>query len=112
MFDELRASLGISEVSAVGGFMGAVVSVLMRLTGTKSLGGSLAAIACGTACAGYVTPLILEIAKFSQRTESAIAFLIGAFGLIFAGAVVKSIPDWVTAVRERILGNKGGGGGQ
>lgn len=107
-------ALGISEPSAIGGFIGALVSVAMRLTGATTMVGSVLALACGTACAAYVTPLVLELAKFSPKTESAIAFLIGAFGLIFAAAVVKSIPDWVAAVRARLIGgaDRGKGDGQ
>lgn len=93
MLEEALAAVGLTKPATIGGFMGAVVSVALKLVGSLNLWQAALSVAGGTLFAGYVTPLVLEVLVLTQRTESGIAFLIGAFGLLSAAALVKALPE-------------------
>lgn len=105
-FDSVLTALGLSKGATIGGFLGALVSLkfieglnVWQRAGTV-LGGMLSA--------AYVTPLVIIVVELSPKAESAVAFLIGVFGMSVAAAVVKAMPELITAAKERISGGKGG----
>lgn len=104
MIDEALAALGLSKPATIGGLVGAIVSLkfiegltIFQRAGTV-LGGMLSA--------AYVTPLVIQVIELSTRLESAVAFLVGVFGMSIAAAIMKAIPELVAAARDRI--GKGG----
>ncbi len=106
MLDAFLAALGLTKGATIGGFFGALVS-LRSLEG-MNLWQGFCALLSGTLCAAYITPLVLVTANISLRTESAISFLIGWFGLALGAAVFKAIPDWANSLRKKVFGEKGG----
>lgn len=81
MSDELSipATLGIKYTSLVAGFAGGVVSLSFVVGLTKPQ--MLSAVATGALSAGYLTPLLVELAsawlKVSVAAEGAAGFFIG-----------------------------------
>ena len=106
MLDSILVSLGLSKGATVGGFFGSVVS-LKFIDGP--LGQRLTTAACGWLCAAYLAPLILEVAgvSLSTRNELAVAFLVGLFGMSLVAQILKALPEWGTAIKERITGGGG-----
>lgn len=99
-------TLGLSKVALVGGFFGTAVSLALRLLGALVWWQAMLSLAAGTACAGFVTPLVVELGDLSKRTEGAIAFIIGLFGLLIAAAIAKELPEWTKLLRERVRGKR------
>ena len=106
--EAILGSLGLSKAASAGGFIGACVSLMLRTLGSLSAWQSIFAVIGGTACAAYITPLALELGSLSPRTEGAIAFLIGMFGLVWGAAIVKATPEWIDALRKKLFGRDGG----
>ena len=106
MFEHLLAALGLTKGATLGGFLGAVVSLkfIENMTWVQRV----PTVFGGMLCAAYVTPLVAEMAMHSPtaRTESAIAFLIGMFGMSIAAAIVKAMPELIAAVKDRIKGSR------
>jgi len=61
---------------------------------------------CGTASAAYVSPLAMQMLSTGQRMEGAISFLIGVFGLILGSAIVRTLPEALTALRKKFIGGE------
>ena len=99
MIEELLAGMGLSKTSAIGGFFGSLVS--LRFLGELTMWQGATALFSGTMTAAFITPLVLQVGAMSQKTEGAISFMIGTFGLILGAAIVKEIPSWLVALRER-----------
>lgn len=94
------SAVGIKLATLVGGFLGALVSLkFIDGLGRWQRGTTVLA---GAVASAYVTPLILAGFDLSGHLEGAVAFLVGLFGMSFGGAVIKAMPDFVAAVRERI----------
>ena len=104
MIDSIFVTLGLTKGATIGGFLGALVS-LKFIEGMTWLQ-RIPTVFGGMCCAAYVTPLVLDLASMSAKTESAIAFLIGVFGMSVAAAVVKALPELITAAKDRIGGGK------
>lgn len=104
--NEVLNSVGLSKIALVGGFFGTAVSLALRLLGSLIWWQAILALIGGTACAGFVAPLVMELGELSKRTEGAIAFLIGLFGLLIAAAIAKEIPEWTKLLRERVRGKR------
>jgi len=94
-------SLGLKVATLVGGFLGALVSLKfieglsVKQRGTTVLAGALVS--------AYVTPIVVEFLELTPKLESGVAFLCGLFGMSFTGAVVKAMPDWVAAAKEKVF---------
>jgi hypothetical protein len=75
----LRYGLDIGFI--LSGFFGALL--LSMKNKKKSIGKSVSAILAGTACANYLTPLILNFAPDSihEKGKYAVAFMMGYIGL-------------------------------
>ena len=102
MFESILTTLGLSKGATIGGFLGALVSLkfIEGLTWVQRI----PTVFGGMLCAAYVTPLVLELtlSTHTAKTESAVAFLIGVFGMSIAAACVKALPELITAVKNRI----------
>lgn len=103
-------ALGLKYVTLAAGFVGSVIS-LKFIEGQTALQRATTVIAGGLVAA-YCTPLSIDLLMWcgvfsaypSPRTEGAIAFLGGLFGMALAGATWKAIPVWYEAARKRIFG--------
>ena len=105
MLDSMLVTLGLTKGATIGGFLGALVS-LKFIEGLNWMQ-RLPTMFGGMCAAAYVTPLIMELAPtISPKSESAIAFLIGVFGMSVAAACIKALPELITAAKERIGGGK------
>lgn len=105
MVEQLLTAIGLTKGATIGGFFGALVSL-------KFIEGlfwwqRIPTVFAGMMAAAYCTPLVMEMFTISVKTEAAIAFLIGVFGMSLMGAVVKALPELSTAainyVKERWL---------
>jgi len=104
MIDEALAALGLSKASSIGAFFGSLVS--LRFIGTLNMWQGASALFSGTVAAAFVSPLVHEMTALSAKTDGAVSFLIGVFGLVFGASVVKEIPSFVSALKTRIGGDK------
>lgn len=101
--NEILSAVGLKKLPLIAGFVGALVSLkFIDGIATWSLWQRLSTVACGAAVAGYCAPLTVSVLELAPGTEGAVAFIAGLFGMSAAGAVVKAMPEWMNAVRERI----------
>lgn len=101
--NELLSAIGLKKLPLIAGFVGALVSLkFIDGIATWSLWQRLSTVACGAAVAGYCAPLTVQVLELSTGAEGAVAFIVGLFGMSAAGAVIKAMPEWVGAIRERI----------
>jgi hypothetical protein len=109
MFESILSALGLSKGATVGGFLGAIVSLKLieNLNGWQRA----STVFAGALAASFVTPLVLEVVSLSAKLESAVAFLIGVFGMSLGAALMKAIPEFVSAARNKFLGSSGNGSG-
>jgi len=102
MIDTVLTALGLSKGATIGAFFGALVS--LKFIGELTWWQGACALFCGTITAAFISPLVMEMSQLSARTEGAISFLIGVFGLVFGASVVKATPELLTALKERFIG--------
>lgn len=101
--NEILSAIGLKKLPLIAGFVGALVSLkFIDGIATWSLWQRMTTVTCGAAVAGYCTPLTVQVLELSTGAEGAIAFIGGLFGMSAAGAVIKAMPEWLAAVRERI----------
>jgi hypothetical protein len=95
------SAFGIKVAALVGGFFGALVSLKF----IEGLGKAQRAttVLAGTIVSAYITPLAVTYLELSPKLEGGIAFLCGLFGMSFTGAIIKAMPEWVAAARERVF---------
>jgi hypothetical protein len=75
------------------GFAGSLVDALHR---QKSLRETVIHLICGTASAGFLTPLVFQVTAIdpSPNLQSAMAFLMGILGMRVVDMIVRRIfPD-------------------
>lgn len=103
MIDAILSGVGLKKITLIAGFFGALVS-LKFIDGIAawSLWQRISTVAAGAIVAGFCAPLTVEILELSTGTEGAIAFIGGLFGMSAAGAVIKAMPEWLDAVKQRI----------
>jgi hypothetical protein len=95
------ASLGLKIATLAGGFFGALVS--LKFIDGLSLRQRGSTVFAGTLVSAYVTPVIVAYLELSPKMEGGIAFLCGLFGMSFTGAVIKAMPEWIAALKDRVL---------
>jgi hypothetical protein len=91
------------------GLMGAIVG--LRFAPGGAWWERASNVAAGALCAGYVSPAAAEVLGLgSSATQSALAFLLGMFGMSLAAAVLTAVQTvkWADIVTRK-LGGKGGG---
>lgn len=101
LIDDGLTLLGIKATTVGGSLIGAIVS--LRFLAPMPGWAKLFSVLSGAFFAAYVTPLASELFNLSTRVESAVAFLIGLFGLAFASAVFTAIPGIIDAAKQRIF---------
>lgn len=100
MIDAILSSLGISKGATIGGLLGAFVS--LRFVDQLNVYTGAITLICGMLFAAHTTPLIMWAVEMSPRTEGAVAFLLGVFGMSMVAAVIKAMPELVAAAKDRI----------
>lgn len=95
-------AVGLKWLTVMAGFIGAVIS--LKFIEGLSLRQRASTVIAGALVAGYCTPLTVELLNLSARLEGPIAFLGGLFGMSIAGALIKAIPEWVAAAKQKYLG--------
>lgn len=102
---------GVKLAIAAPSFIGAAIS--LKFVEGQNWWQRITTVLCGGAAAAYSTPLAIDVllwagvfgAEPSARTEGAIAFISGLFGMAIVGAIMKAIPEIIAAARKRILGS-------
>ena len=103
--DALLSALGLKQGAALGGFLGALISLkFIDGIGTWPLWQRASTVLSGALVAAYCTPLTMDVLDLSPKTEGAIAFIGGLFGMSIAGAVIKAMPELIAAAKNRIGG--------
>lgn len=97
-------AFGLKWVPLAAGFVGAVIS--LKFIEGQSVAQRVSTVIAGAFIASYCTPLTIELLSLSAspRMEGAIAFIGGLFGMSIAGALIKAIPEWVSAAKTKWLG--------
>jgi hypothetical protein len=98
---EWLTALGLKFASLVGGFFGALVS--LKFIEGLSVKQRPTTVLAGTIVSAYITPVIVSYLELSLKLEGGIAFLCGLFGMSFTGAVIKAMPEWVEALKAKVL---------
>lgn len=101
---------GLKAVPLVAGFAGSLIS--LKFIEGQTLPQRATTVVAGALVAAYCTPLAIDLllhfavfsAQPSGRTEGAIAFIGGLFGMAIVGALIKAIPEWVNAAKAKWLG--------
>jgi hypothetical protein len=84
----LEEVFGIKTSAVVAGFVGGVVSLAMIRDLTPKV--AITTVIGGTACAAYLTPLIIEYLDLGgSNLENALAFLTGVCGMNGVAGVFK-----------------------
>lgn len=81
-WEDTLVGYGIEVGLLISGFFGAMLMVGRR--SAKNIGTTVASILAGTACANYLTPVVLHFAPASiqeSRSKYAAAFMMGFIGL-------------------------------
>lgn len=91
----------------LAGFFGALVSLIFH-PDTKALTARCVLVASGTVTAYYVGPLVIGFLKISPSLGSGVSFLVGAFGMSLAAAIMRAIriADLWALVSAHLGGNK------
>jgi hypothetical protein len=80
--------LGVKLTALVAGFVGGIVSLAMIRDLTPKI--AVTTVIGGTACAAYLTPLIIEYFNLAESNlENALAFLTGVCGMNGVAGVFK-----------------------
>lgn len=95
-------AIGLKWLTLAAGLFGAVIS--LKFIDGLSVWQRASTVFAGALVAGYCTPLTLELMGLSPKLEGPVAFLVGLFGMSIAGALIKAIPDWVAAAKQKVLG--------
>jgi hypothetical protein len=94
-------AVGIKFAALIGGFFGALVS--LKFIEGLSVKQRASTVLAGTAVSAYATPVIVNLLELSMTLEGGIAFLCGLFGMSFTGAVIKAMPEYVSALKSKFL---------
>lgn len=101
---------GVSVSTLLAGFAGALIA-LSFLPPYKTWRGMAAAVAAGTLIAAFSEPLIAHYLDAPAKLHQAIAFLVGLAALSVIPLAFKAVPEFFTALADRIRGTGGYGGG-
>lgn len=105
MLNDLLSAVGLKKLPLIGGMLGALIS-LKLIDGISgwTLWQRCTTVGSGAVVAAYCSPLTVEVLALSNGSEGAVAFIGGLFGMSVAGAVIRALPGWAKALRERISG--------
>lgn len=101
--DSLLSALGLKKIPLIGGLLGAIVS-LKFIDGIAlwPLWQRFTTVGSGALVAAYCSPLTVDVLALSPGSEGAISFIGGLFGMSIAGAIIKALPSWAEAIKDRI----------
>lgn len=102
--DSIFTALGLEKSSAISGFLGALVSYRFFLE--LEWIDRIVTVALGIPVALYCGPLVAHAFSLSPKAELGATFIIGAVGVSFLSAVVKAMPEIVTAAKEAVFREK------
>lgn len=88
---------GIVKASAVGGAIGALIS--LRFASGMSLAGKLFMFFCGFGMAAFLTPTAAHFFNVGEKLYGGIGLLIGIFGMAVVSAAMKAISEFWDAVK-------------
>lgn len=94
-------AVGLKIATLVGGFFGALVS--LKFIEGLSMRQRGSTVLAGTLVSAFVTPIAVSFLEISPKLEGGIAFLCGLFGMSLTGALIKAIPEWVAAAKEKVF---------
>lgn len=105
MINDLLTAIGLKKLPLIGGFFGSLIS-LKFIDGIAkwTLWQRASTVGAGAIVAGYGAPATVQILELSSTIEGAIGFIGGLFGMSLAGAIIKTMPEWAAAIRDRISG--------
>lgn len=84
----MESVLGVKVTALIAGFVGGIVSLAMIRDLTPKI--AVTTVIGGTACAAYLTPLIVEYLNLGgSNLENALAFLTGVCGMNGVAGVFK-----------------------
>jgi hypothetical protein len=93
--DSILVKYGLNIGFALSGFFGALLLAL-KSKGQK-ISTSIATVLAGTACANYLTPLVITILPEVIRTDAkyGVAFMMGFAGLKGLEVIINIITDYL-----------------
>lgn len=103
MINDLLAAAGLKKLPLLGGFIGALISLkFIEGIATWSLWRRATTVASGAIVAAYCGPATVLVLDMSLGAEGAVSFIGGLFGMSLAGAIIKAMPEWAAALKERL----------
>lgn len=89
MLDDITAYIGVKASTFMAGTFGAMVSMAV-------ISGPVWYRVClfmgGLVSSAYVTPLVVNSFELA-KSENAVAFLVGMFGMSIAAAIIRTVQD-------------------
>lgn len=103
MISDFLTAIGLKKIPLLGGFLGALIS-LKFIDGIAawSLWQRATTVASGAIVAAYCGPATVLVLDMSLGAEGAVSFIGGLFGMSLAGAIIKAMPEWAAALKDRI----------
>lgn len=89
MLDEFAKYIGVNANAIIAGAFGAAVSMVV-IKGPLWYRGCL--FIGGLTSAAFVTPLLVNAFDLA-KSENAVAFLVGMFGMSIAAAIIRTVQD-------------------
>lgn len=89
MLDDFAAYLGVKASAVMAGTFGSMVSMAVI---AGPIWYRLCLFMGGLVSSAYVTPLIVNSFELG-KSENAVAFLVGMFGMSIAAAVIRTVQD-------------------
>lgn len=93
MLEHILQAIGIKGSAAIGGMVGALIS--LKFAEGLTIKSKFLMFLCGMSLAGYTTPLAAHFFSIGSDYFGGIGLLIGLFGMALVSAIIKSIPDLV-----------------
>lgn len=88
-FDEFANYIGAKTPAVIAGSFGAAVSMAVI---KGSLAYRMSLFCGGMVSAAFITPLIVNAFELG-KSENAVAFLVGMFGMSVAAAIIRTVQD-------------------
>lgn len=89
MLDDFASYIGVKTGALMAGSFGAMVSMAVI---SGPIWYRFALFGGGLISSAYVTPLIVNSFELG-RSENAVAFLVGMFGMSIAAAIIRTVQD-------------------
>lgn len=100
MLDAFLESIGVAKASAIGGAVGALIS--LKFADGLKLGGKLFMFFCGISLASFTTPVAAHYFSVGVNFYGGIGLLIGLFGMALVAALMRAIEEAWATVRDAV----------